>query len=65
MRQLAADKRCAFVDMTAPWAEYPNSAKVHPHMFYRARIHANEFGEQILSKILIAFFDSAGAAENP
>ena len=43
--------------MTSPWAEYLNSAKVHPHIFYRDRVHANEFGEQILSKILIAFFD--------
>lgn len=65
MRQLAADERCAFVDMTAPWAEYLNSAKVHPHIFYRDRVHANEFGEQILSKILIAFFDPSGTAGNP
>jgi len=65
MRQLAADERCAFVDMTAPWAEYLNSAKVHPHVFYRDRVHANEFGEQILSKILIAFFEPSGAAGNP
>jgi lysophospholipase L1-like esterase len=65
MRQLAADERCAFVDLTAPWAEYLNSAKVHPHVFYRDRVHANEFGEQILSKILIAFFEPSGAAGNP
>ena len=32
------------------------SAKVHPHVFYRDRVHANEFGEQILSKILMEFF---------
>jgi hypothetical protein len=64
MRQLAADERCAFVDMTAPWAEYLNSAKVHPHVFYRDRVHANEFGEQILAKILIAFFDPAGAGNS-
>lgn len=65
MRQLAADEQCAFLDMTAPWAEYLNSAKVHPHVFYRDRVHANDFGEQILSKILIAFFDPSGAAGNP
>jgi hypothetical protein len=28
----------------------------HPHVFYRDRVHANEIGEQILSKILMAFF---------
>jgi hypothetical protein len=38
--------------MTTPWAEYLNSAQVHPHIFYRDRVHANEFGEQIL----MAFF---------
>jgi hypothetical protein len=31
---------------------------VHPHRFYRDRVHANAFGEQILSKILMAFLTS-------
>jgi hypothetical protein len=46
--------------MTTPWAEYLNSAQVHPHIFYRDRVHANEFGEQILSQILMAFFYAKG-----
>jgi len=62
LRRVAADTGCAYLDMTAPWAEYLNSAKVHPHVFYRDRVHANEFGEQILSKILLWFF-TADAAE--
>jgi len=32
------------------------SAEVHPHVFYWDRVHANEFGEQILLKILMEFF---------
>lgn len=56
LQNLAGEQRCAYLDMTAPWAEYIRSAKVHPHLFYRDRVHANEFGEQILSKILMAFF---------
>ncbi len=56
LKQLAAEEHCAFLDMTTPWAEYLRSAKIHPHMFYRDRVHANEYGEQILSKILLAFF---------
>jgi len=32
------------------------SSKLHPHLFYRDRVHANEFGEQILSKILIEWW---------
>jgi lysophospholipase L1-like esterase len=56
LKRLAAAKHCAFVDMTGPWAEYIRSSGLHPHRFYRDAVHANEFGEQILSKILIAFF---------
>jgi len=56
LRVLASDKRCAYLDVTAHWAEYIRSSKLHPHLFYRDRIHANEYGEQILSKILLAFF---------
>jgi len=61
LSQVAADEHCAYLDMTSPWVEYLISAKVHPHIFYRDRVHANEFGEQILTKILISFF--RGAAE--
>ncbi len=56
LKQLAAGEHCAYLDMTTPWAEYLNSAKVHPHIFYRDRVHANECGEQILSQILLEFF---------
>jgi hypothetical protein len=56
LKKLAAEERCAFLDMRTPWIEYLLSAKVHPHLFYRDRVHANEFGEQILSKILLSFF---------
>ena len=56
LRELAAEERCAYLDMTTPWAEYLRSAEIHPHLFYRDRVHANEYGEQILSKILMEFF---------
>lgn len=56
LKALAADERCAYIDMTSPWAQYIRSSELHPHMFYRDAVHANEFGEQILSKILMAFF---------
>ena len=39
-----------------PWRDYILSSKVHPHLFYRDTVHANEPGEQILSKILMAFW---------
>ena len=58
LKRLADDERCAYLDMRTPWIEYLLSAKVHPHVFYRDRVHANEFGEQILTKILLTFLRS-------
>ena len=60
LKALAAEEQCAYLDMTTPWAEYLRSAKVHPHRFYRDAVHANEYGEQVLSKILMAFWEGAG-----
>lgn len=64
LQKLAAEERCAYLDMTTPWAEYIRSAKVHPHLFYRDAVHANEYGEQILAKILMAFWtgEKSGAS---
>ncbi|MGM0491221.1 MAG: SGNH/GDSL hydrolase family protein [Planctomycetota bacterium] len=59
LSQLAAEEQCAYLDMTTPWAEYIRSSNVHPHRFYRDRVHANEYGEQILAKILMAFWTSS------
>ena len=55
LRELAAQEHCAYLDMTTPWAEYLRSSGMHPPRFYRDRVHANEYGEQILSKILLSF----------
>lgn len=55
LRQLAESRGCAFLDFTTPWAEYLTSAGVHPHLFYRDPVHANEFGEQVLAKIIMSF----------
>jgi enterochelin esterase family protein len=62
--KLAAEEGCAYLDMTTPWAEYIRSAQVHPHLFYRDVVHANEYGEQILSKILMAFWTAAEPASS-
>jgi lysophospholipase L1-like esterase len=61
LKKLADEERCAYLDMTTPWAEYIRSSGVHPHLFYRDVVHANEFGEQILALILEAFFGVRGA----
>jgi len=44
LKRLATEQRCAFLNMTEPWIEYMRSAKVHPHVFYRDRVHANARG---------------------
>lgn len=56
LRKLAEEQRCAYLDLTAPWRDYILSSKRHPHLFYRDIVHANEDGEQILSKILMSFW---------
>ena len=56
LQKLAATEGCAYLDMTTPWSEYILSSGLHPHLFYRDAVHANEFGEQILSKIMMAFW---------
>ena len=64
LKELAGEERCAYIDMTTPWAQYIRSSELHPHLFYRDAVHANEYGEQILSKILMAFFRASDAQEN-
>ena len=64
LRALAAEERCAYLDFTSPWAEYILSSKLHPHRFYRDRVHANEFGEQILARIMLAFFTAPDHPES-
>ena len=59
LKKLAAKEHCAYLDMTGPWAEYIRSSGLHPHRFYRDVVHANEYGEQILAKIMMAYWDPA------
>ncbi len=56
LQDFAKKEKAAYLDMTTPWAEYIKSSGLHPHLFYRDRVHANEYGEQVLSKIMLAFF---------
>jgi hypothetical protein len=56
LEALAREQGCAYLDMTTPWAEYLRSTGVHPHLFFRDVVHANEFGEQILAKVMMAFW---------
>lgn len=56
LKTLAREEQCAYLDMTTPWVEYIRSSKLHPHLFYRDVVHANEYGEQILAKIMTAFW---------
>ena len=57
LQQLAEEEECTYLDMTTPWAEYIVSSGEHPHRFYRDVVHANEYGEQILARIMTAFWE--------
>ena len=63
LKALAAEERCAYLDITTPWAEYIRSSQLHPHRFYRDVVHANEFGEQILAKIMMTFWTAPDHTE--
>lgn len=64
LQALALEEHCAYLDLTTPWAEYLRSSGLHPHRFYRDRVHANEYGEQILARIMLAFWEAVcGGAE--
>jgi len=56
LKALADEQNCAYLDMTTPWAEYIRTAGLHPHLFYRDAVHANEYGEQILCQIMMSFW---------
>lgn len=56
LRALAEEEHCAYLDMTSPWVEYVLSSGLHPHLFYRDAVHANESGEQILARIMMDFW---------
>lgn len=60
LNAIAAEENCAYLDMTGPWAEYIVSSGEHPHIFYRDVVHANAEGEQILAKIMMAFWAPEG-----
>ena len=56
LKTLADELGCAYFDMTTPWIQYMRSSGLHPHLFYRDRVHANPFGEQILAKIMLSWW---------
>jgi lysophospholipase L1-like esterase len=56
LKTLAGELGGAYFDMTTPWIQYMRSSGLHPHLFYRDRVHANPFGEQILAKIMLSWW---------
>jgi hypothetical protein len=56
LRALAGEVQCGFLEMTGPWAEYLRQSGESVDFFKRDPVHANEAGEQILGRVLLAFF---------
>lgn len=55
LQRLAKEENCAFLDMTAAWGQYIRTSGKPLGWFKRDPIHANERGEQILGRILVAY----------
>ncbi len=56
LRQVADDEKAAFFDMTAPWGRYVRESGKELAWFKRDAIHANERGEQVIGRMLAAYF---------
>jgi Ca2+-binding RTX toxin-like protein len=56
LEQLAEQENCEFLDVRRAWAEYVRMVDEPYEQFYRDEVHANEQGEQILARILSAYF---------
>jgi hypothetical protein len=55
LRDLAAQEKCGFFDMTRPWMEYLKSSPYALDSFKRDPIHANDRGKQILGRLMEKF----------
>jgi len=55
LRDLAAQEKCGFFDMTAPWMEYIKASGYALDSFKRDPIHANDRGKQILGRLMERF----------
>ncbi len=55
LMRLAAEEKCAFLDMTGAWGRYIRESGKGMGWFKRDPIHANERGFQILGRIVAAY----------
>lgn len=55
LRDLAAQEKCGFFDMTRPWMEYIRASSYALDSFKRDPIHANDRGKQILGRLMEKF----------
>lgn len=56
LRQMAAEEKVEFVNMTGPWGQYLRESDKARGWFMRDPVHANERGFQILGRILERYF---------
>ena len=54
LKSLAKSEDYAYLDMTTLWMKYIRFSGVHLYHFSWDKVHANEYGDQILSRILMA-----------
>ncbi|OGV70527.1 MAG: hypothetical protein A3K19_24710 [Lentisphaerae bacterium RIFOXYB12_FULL_65_16] len=56
LMRLAAEEKCEFLDMTAPWWQYVLDSGKTYGWFRGDAVHANERGTQILARVLEKYF---------
>jgi lysophospholipase L1-like esterase len=56
LKSLAEKSGCGFFDMQAEWGDYIRASGKKLDVFKRDPIHANAEGEQVLGRILVAYF---------
>jgi lysophospholipase L1-like esterase len=56
MRNVAAEEKCAYFDMTGPWWQYVQASGKTYGWFKADGVHANERGCQIIARLLESWF---------
>lgn len=55
LRQMAAERKVGYVDMTAAWGDYLRASGKPTDWFKRDAVHANDRGEQVVGRILASY----------
>ncbi len=65
LQRMAEEEKVEFINMREPWDNFIEQSP-RPHSWYlRDAVHANRRGKQVLARIILAYFTSRSAGEEP